>query len=152
MEHYTDKYGTWVLVPKDYMLVCEGDPLDMSRVASVTIEPVRLSSTAQQLVRGVRSYSNLSRRASPSCDEAPWSSIRRCSISFKPGFESIEELSVTSELEPPREKRKHASHSQGHHETTRCSQEHLTVSIHVISFVAGLLAMAFAGVLAKFAI
>lgn len=52
-----DMYGTWMLVPKDYMLICEGDGSDMSKVHSVRVEPIEVSSIAKDHLRTVRSNS-----------------------------------------------------------------------------------------------
>jgi glutamine amidotransferase len=41
-----DRYGTWVLIPPNQMLLCEGDPEDISKVRSVRLLPILLVSTA----------------------------------------------------------------------------------------------------------
>ena len=56
-DSYNDVYGTWVLIPKDHMLVGEGDPSDLSKVTSVRMAPVQLSLAAQNALRRIRSNS-----------------------------------------------------------------------------------------------
>ena len=56
-DSYHDVYGTWVLIPKDHMLVGEGDPNDLSKVVTVRMEPVQLSQAARHALRLIRSNS-----------------------------------------------------------------------------------------------
>jgi hypothetical protein len=40
IEIYEDNRCNWTLVPKNYMVVCLGDPVDNSKVTSVYLQPI----------------------------------------------------------------------------------------------------------------
>ena len=39
--------GAWTLIPKDFMLICKGDPTDPFNVASISLQPVQLCNPFQ---------------------------------------------------------------------------------------------------------
>jgi predicted glutamine amidotransferase len=56
-DNVVDIYGHWVLIPKDYMLVCEGDSKDLSKVNTVRLKAIEVSEDAAFALRGIRSNS-----------------------------------------------------------------------------------------------
>lgn len=133
--NYQDRYGTWVLVPKDYMLVCQGDPASLGRVLSLTVEPVEPSLAGRTYMRSVRSNSCKELQPRPLVDCVVAQLVEACCsprpASPRPGSR------MSLRLQPRDVAPVHCARWTGR------------LDLHLGSFLGGMLALAAALLLAK---